>query len=115
MVLAYNQARMAQSTTSVPLNPLNIELPDYTQDQLERDTVRGFNGYAAGLHEYRVRLEASGKLLFVNVDPGGIRGTAEWERVSAAARITEYNNLNLGSNSRGDPDYVENVYRKASF
>jgi hypothetical protein len=115
LVDEFNSDRLAQSTPSAPLRALNIQLPDYTQDQLERDTVRGFNGYAGdGLHEYRVRLDANNKL-FVNVDLGGLNGTAEWERVTAAARIAVYQSKGLASTRWGDPDYVENVYRQASF
>jgi hypothetical protein len=115
LAAAYNRDRVAQSTPTGPLAPLSIELPDYTQDQVERDTVRGFNGYAGnGLHEYKVRLDAAGRL-FVNVDPGGAKGTAEWERVTAADRTTVYDALKLDSSKRGDPDYVENVYRQISF
>jgi hypothetical protein len=115
LVEAYNKDRLAQSTTAASLRALNIQLPDYTQHQLERDTVRGFNGYAGdGLHEYRVRLDANNKL-FVNVDPGGVNGTAEWERVTAADRISVYQGKGLASSRWGDPDYVENVYRQASF
>jgi hypothetical protein len=32
------------------VKPLTIELPDYTDEQLERDTLRGFNGWAGQLH-----------------------------------------------------------------
>ena len=110
-----NKERVAQSKHSAPIRALNIQLPEYTQEQLERDTVRGFNGYAGdGLHEYRVRLDAKGKL-FVTVDAGGLNGTAEWERVSAADRIAVYQAKGLERRRWGDPDYVENVYRQASF
>jgi hypothetical protein len=115
LVDAYNKERIARGTAAAPLRPLNIQLPDYTQEQLERDTVRGFNGYAGdGLHEYRVRLDANNKL-FVNVDSGGLNGTAEWERVTAADRIAVYQAKGLAPTRWGDPDYVENVYRQASF
>jgi hypothetical protein len=114
LVSDYNNDRVSRSTPGAPLRPLTITLPDYTQDQLERDTVRGFNGYAGGLHEYRVRLDANDKL-FVNVDPSGLTGTAEWERVTAADRIAEYTTKALDRRRWGDPDYVENVYRQATF
>jgi len=76
---------------------------DYTQDQLERDTVRGFNGYAGGLHEYRVHVDTAGNLV-VNIDAAGTTGTAEWETVPVAAR-----------GASGDPNYVEHVYAQVSF
>jgi hypothetical protein len=80
-----------------------ITLPDYTADQLELDTIRGFNGFAGGLHEFRVRLDARG-LLVVTLDANGRNGTAEWERVPVADRGTS-----------GDPNYVNNVEAQADF
>lgn len=120
LVADYNRDRVAQSTNATRLKPLRIDLPEYTQEQLERDTVRAFNGYAGngligGLHEYRVRLDPTTKKLFVNVDPGGMTGTAEWERVTAEARTAVYDSTKLDVHKRGDPDYVESVYRQFGF
>ena len=97
LVTAWNRARTAQGLPALP-----VELPDYTPEQLELDTLRGFNGYANGLHEYRVRLDNGA--LFVTVDSSGQRGFAEWERVPVAARGTV-----------GDPNYVENVLAQSDF
>lgn len=80
-----------------------VTLPDYTAEQLELDTIRGFNGYAGGLHEYRVRLDERG-VLVVTLDASGRSGVAEWERVPVADRGT-----------RGDPNYVNNVEARADF
>ena len=93
--------------------PVTVELPDYTDEQLERDTVRGFNGYA-GIHQYRVKLDKDG-LLVVNLDPSGTKGKAEWEEVSKDERIKFYDANNVPANKRGDPDYVEDVMNKAGF
>lgn len=82
---------------------LAVTLPDYTAEQLEQDTIRGFNGFAGGLHEFRVRLDARG-LLVVTVDASGRNGAAEWERVPVADRGTV-----------GDPNYVNNVEAQADF
>jgi hypothetical protein len=98
---AFNAVRAQQG-----LAPLAITLPDYTPEQLERDTVRGFNGYAGGLHEYRLKVvQVGGKeTLFVNVDPTGTAWTAEWEEVPVASRPAS-----------GDPNYVNDVYAQPSF
>ena len=114
LVKAYNDKRVAQSKPEAPLKALTIDLPDYTAEQLERDTVRGYNGYAGGLHEYRVKVAADG-LLVVTVAANGTSGTAEWEAVSAADRIAEYDKQNIAANRRGDPNYVDDVYAQQSF
>jgi len=85
------------------LSPVAVTLPDYTADQLEQDTIRGFNGFAGGLHEFRVRLDARG-LLVVTLDASGRNGAAEWEQVPVADRGTA-----------GDPNYVNNVEAQADF
>lgn len=85
------------------LPAVTITLPDYTADQLELDTIRGFNGFAGGLHEFRVRLDARG-LLVVTLDAAGRNGVAEWERVPVTDR-----------GSSGDPNYVNNVEAQADF
>jgi hypothetical protein len=114
LVKEYNDKRVAKAKPEAPLKPLPIDLPDYTPEQLERDTVRGYNGYAGGLHEYRVKVDAAG-LLVVNVDAGGNKGSAVWEVISTADRIAEYDRRNIPANHRGDPGYVDDVYNQASF
>jgi len=107
LVADYNQERVKAS-----LAPLTIRLPDFTPDQVERATIRLFNG-APEVYEYQVRM--NGNKLFVNVDATGTTGTAEWEQVTAAMRTAIYDNVGKDKDKRGDPDYVENVYRKPSF
>ena len=114
LVKDYNDKRAAKSKPETPLKALTITLPDYTAEQLERDTVRGFNGYAGGLHEYRVKVDAAG-VLVVTGAAGGTTGTAEWEVISAEARIAEYDKLNIPANHRGDPNYVDDVYAQQAF
>lgn len=80
-----------------------VTIPEYTADQLELDTIRGFNGFAGGLHEFRVRLDSKG-LLVVTLNATGTVGAAEWERVPVSARGTS-----------GDPNYVNNVEAQADF
>ncbi|MGO4872105.1 MAG: hypothetical protein ACLPGW_16115 [Roseiarcus sp.] len=107
LVQAYNAPRQAAK-----LSPVPIDLPDYDAEQLERDTLRGFNGYAGGLHEYRVKLDENG-LLAVTLDAAGARGAAEWELVTAQMRRDYYDSINL--TRRGDPNYVDDVERQQSF
>jgi hypothetical protein len=113
-VADYNKERAQKGRPGKPLAPLNVDLPDYTTEQLERDTIRGYNGYAAGLHEYRVKVDADG-LLAVSVDSSGTRGTAEWEVISAQERVAEYDRRNIPTNLRGDPSYVDAVFAQAGF
>lgn len=96
----------------VPRQDLTITLPDFTDDQLALDTVRGFNGFAGGLHEYRTRVDING-LLVVTEDVPRNTGAAEWERLTADDRNKVYDKL--GIKHRGDPNYVVDVEAKASF
>jgi hypothetical protein len=83
--------------------PATIVLPDFTAEQLELDTTRGYNGWAGRdafgniLHEFRVPLDAAGNLQ-VNVGPDN-RGVIAWQQVPGADR----------PQNTGDPDYVANV------
>lgn len=98
LVTAWNNSRR-------PAAPIAMTLPDYTADQLELDTIRGFNGFAGGLHEFRVRRDSTpDRLLVVTIDASGTRGTVEWERVPVNERGTS-----------GDPNYVNNVEAQADF
>ena len=119
-VAAYNKARqdeaVAQASSNAPsggriparppiptIPPVTVTVPDYTPEQLELDTVRGYNGYLGGLHEYRLKTDAN-RHLAVHLDEGGRAGTAEWERIPASER-----------GSKGDPDYVDHVLRQIGF
>lgn len=101
------------SATAVP-KPLTITLPDFTDEQLQRDTIRGFNGWAGQLHEYRLKVDSDG-MLVVTEDAGGTTGKAEWEQVTADARKDFYDSIGLASTRRGDPNYVEDVMGKPGF
>ena len=104
LVYAYNNPPAVPGAVGQPRPAsLTITLPEYTADQLDLDTLRGFNGYLRQLHEYRVRVDAAGRLV-VTPDATGRRGTAEWERVPIAAR-----------GGAGDPNYVNNVEAQADF
>jgi len=98
LVDAWNQARSKNGEKEIP-----VDIPDYTPEQLARDTLRGYNGYANGQHEYRVRVNSDGTL-HVNVDADGTRGSAEWEVVPVSER-----------SGKGDRDYVSRVLRKADY
>jgi hypothetical protein len=88
------------------LPPLQVALPDYTSgdfdanlQQLELDSLRGYNGYPAGgqfglrMHEFQVVTDAVTGAIALDAD-----GNALWERVPVAARP----HLN-------DPDYVNRI------
>jgi hypothetical protein len=83
--------------------PAEIVLPDFIQEQLDLDSVRGYNGWAGHdafgnlLHEFRVSLDDAGNLI-VNVGPDN-RGVIQWEQVPGADR----------PQNTGDPNYVAHV------
>jgi hypothetical protein len=97
LVDEFNRGRAASRLPPVP-----VILPDFTPDQLELDAIRGFNGFANGLHEFRVRTLAG--QLVVTLNAAGTQGTAEWERVPVNER-----------GNAGDPNYVNNVEQQADF
>jgi hypothetical protein len=102
--------------SAIPLRrkPIAVTLPDFTEEQLSRDTLRGFNGYACGLHEYRVQVDANG-MLVVDEAADGLTGVARWERVKPEERIKVYDRRGLAPLRRGDPYYVDKVEREATF
>jgi hypothetical protein len=97
---------LVQQFTAGRNPPPTIVVPDFTADQLDLDTIRGYNGWAGRdafgnhLHEFRVPLNAAGNLQ-VTVDAAN-RGAIAWERVPAADR----------PQTSGDPNYVNNVLRQ---
>jgi hypothetical protein len=110
MVNAYNEARRRLNPSA---HPLSVRLPPLSADQSEMDTIRGFNGWAKGLHEFQVRVDENG-LLWVNVDPDGRSGSAEWEQVSQTAREAYYGRPPvLPRRKWGETNYVARVQRIA--
>jgi len=101
-------------TTEVVRRDLTISLPDFTDEQLQLDTLRGFNGYSDGLHEYRLSRDAAG-LLAVTVDEANLKGKASWDRLTAAQRIVQLDADGVAGNDRGDPNYVDDVMAQAGF
>ena len=116
LVKAYNAqlaaaalaAAKAAKKPTPAFTPVAVTLPDFTDEQLQRDTLRGFNGWATGLHEYRVKVDANGMLVVA-------QGAAQWEAVTAAARIEHYKSAGLAKENWGDPNYVDDVERQATF
>jgi hypothetical protein len=94
---------LVQSFNAARSSPADIVLPDFTPQQLELDTTRGYNGWAGKdafgnvLHEFRVPLDADGNL---QADVGADnRGVIAWQQVSGADR----------PQNTGDPNYVSHV------
>lgn len=99
-VAAWNNQRIARGQPSI-----DVLLLEYTQDQLELDTVRGYNGYGNPVtHEFRFRIAPRNGELVVTLDPAGRRGVAEWERVPVADRPPQ-----------GDRNYVDHVDNQPDF
>nr|WP_295664497.1 hypothetical protein [Polymorphobacter sp.] len=117
---AYNDKRaaaarpVAGAAPRPPVAPVVVRVPDYTAAQLELDTIRAFNGYAGGLHEYRLRTDADG-ILVVTPDAAGTGGVAEWVRITPAERTAHYDAVGIAAGHRGDPNYVDDVVAQASF
>ena len=108
LVRQYNQNR----TGTAPLKPLTITLPSITDEMLDNETIRLYNGAprpnGQSLQEYRAEVDENG-LLVVDVAKDGLHGTAHWQQVTEAARTAFYDSNNLNLNLRGDPDYVNHV------
>jgi hypothetical protein len=109
LVDRYNGGR-----TNAGKKALNVRLPDFTDDQIELDAIRGYNGYGGEdyflgprhLHEYRVRLDSTVPAqpkLVVKEETDGSTGTLEWERTPEDVRPA------------GRGGYVNNVVRKGDF
>jgi hypothetical protein len=104
---------LTDSFATMSFPSVTVRLPDYTEEQLRRDTIRGYNGYSgadpygiqhSGLHEYRVKVDRYGKLVATRNSTGSV-ATAEWERVTPDQRPVK---------SRGQ-DYVDLVEGKTGF
>jgi hypothetical protein len=101
LVRRYNLAN--PPTADSPTISVDL-LPDFDANQLELDSIRGYNGWAGRdlfrlpLHEFRVPVDPDGNLV-VNTDmTTGIQSIV-WERVPAADR----------PQNTGDPNYVDHV------
>jgi hypothetical protein len=96
-------AALNQSRAESGLAPLSISVPPFTEDQLELDAIRGYNGYSGtdflGLHLHEFRISVNSGSMAIN-DNGDGTATAVWERVPANERPAS-----------GDPNYVMNVLR----
>lgn len=96
LVQAVNQGR-----TAAGLAALSVRVPPFDADQLNKDTIRGFNGYAGGMHEFRLSV-VNGELQVTNVNEANKTADAVWEQVPVADRPQS-----------GDPDYVNHVLNTA--
>lgn len=100
LVRQYNLARAA------PLKPLTIILPTITDEMLNNETIRLYNG-APFVQEYDAETDARG-MLVVDIDPDGLHGTARWRQITATQRSAIYVAQGKSANL-GDPDYVNHV------
>ncbi len=99
MVKAYNKNRKAQG-----LPALTITVPGFTANELQRDAVRGYNGYGSARdgfgyvqHEYRVAV-VGGQLGVANVNESARTGETFWVEVPIGER-----------QHTPDPNYVQGV------
>jgi hypothetical protein len=105
LVDAYNAERTKQRLPAV-----QVTIPDFTEEQVDVDALRGYNGWAAKVHEFRPALEPNG-LLAVTLSPDGVTGTARWEQVPLADRNAALDAAGITGNRRGDPNYVRNIMK----
>lgn len=137
LVMAYNAARARMAAVpkvGMPPGPVKppadvtVVLPAPTDDQIDRETLRAYNGYGAGLsiphskssyhlHEFTALTDADGALV-VDLNADGRTGTASWHENTAADRQDFWIRNGLVKKSPsgsylypGDPDYVANVLK----
>ena len=96
---------------SAPTAPkVTVKVPDFTEDQLQDDTIRGFNGWAGDdgftvgpngkpwLHEFRIKRDPKTNALVVEGDPKSGTVKVIWEAVPGPDRPVT-----------GDQNYVDDV------
>lgn len=101
----------APAAAAAPPAKLEVKVPEFTADQLEDDTIRGFNGWAGDdgftkgpksgrpeLHEFRIQRDPKTNKLVVVTDAKTGTLSAVWERVPVTDRP-----------SAGDPNYIADV------
>lgn len=119
LVDAYNKARTAPLTAAAktllekagkplptPLKPLTINLPPITEEMIDNETLRLYNG-APVVQEYVAETDTNG-MLVVDVAQDNLHGTARWHEVSADERSALYVSHGMDANV-GDPNYVNDV------
>ena len=89
-------AAAAPPAAAAPAKPVQVKVPDFTEEQLQDDTIRGFNGWAGndgftsgpsgGLHEFRIKQDVKTKALVVEGDTKSGTVNAVWERVPIGDR-----------------------------
>ena len=84
----YNETRIRNALKEgIPIPAsLKIGLPQPTEDQLERETVRGYNGWAGGIHEYTAKVSGSDSVLVVRESPGSNIAIASWHEITGEER-----------------------------
>jgi hypothetical protein len=90
------------------LAAVQVSIPEFTAEQVELDALRGYNGWSAGIHEYRAACDAAGKLI-VDLAADGKTGMARWEQVSGADRRAAALAAGVPESRLGDTDYVRHV------
>jgi hypothetical protein len=132
MVTTYNDERYRQAVEAgakakppveaknVPRKDLTITIPDLTEEQVQLETIRLYNGAPLHIHEYRPKMDTvktpKGEgLLLVTVDEASLKGTAEWERVPVEDRKQQYRDAKLPEKNWGDPNYVDDVMSSPGF
>jgi hypothetical protein len=106
LVKRYNDGlqKVVKSSSAAAL--VRVTVPEFDAQQLEDDTIRGFNGWAGDegfvrpkrLHEFRLQRDAASGDLVVNGDPAKGCVSAIWERVLAKDRP-----------GKGDQNYISDV------
>lgn len=108
-----------KSSSLVPASPLHaieIDLPDFSNDEVEQEALRLYNGRVLKTaYEHWPRVDPRTGVLIVTRVPGTNRAVAEWKQVSKAERIIRYQNAHVSKGRWGCPDYVNQVERQPGF
>lgn len=119
-VEAAAKAKPPVAAKDVPRKDLAITIPDFTEEQVQLETIRLYNGAPLHIHEYRPKMDTEKTptgvaLLLLTVDEANLKGTAEWERVPVDDRKQQYKDAKLPEKNWGDPNYVDDVMASPSF
>jgi hypothetical protein len=109
LVNKYNNWRKASDApiaAGLTAAPVTVTVPEFSADQLEDDTIRGFNGWAGRdafgnvLHEFRIQVDDNRNLVVSGDSASGVVAAC-WERVPVADRP-----------GAGDPHYIDSVKKR---
>ncbi len=113
LVADFNAKRVAANQPAI-----SVVLPDFTDDQIDDDAIRGFNGFggtdvlgqAGSLREFQIPV-LDNRIVIEEIDEKKRVGILKWQRTPTSKRfhVAQDKNGNDHSVATGDPDYVRHV------